>query len=116
MKPIKLNKQQLRSLISEAIQAKMPGEAEPFAVNEVHHSSLSGGHIHALDSLIDVIKQEWLGQYDEGDPTIARLGPKAWEQQVDSACDKLASDIDEALSEVDAMLQDGQFYMGGSNL
>jgi len=34
MKPVKLNQKQLRSLISEAIQLRQPGQPEPFQLNE----------------------------------------------------------------------------------
>lgn len=130
-KIVKLNKKQLRGLISEAFTSIPFGEAAKYfdemmtpEVNEApksvtkrpfgpnNNANANTDNIAAMDEFIHEVEVEWGGLYDDGDPTMVRLGRVAWDQQVSSACDHLVDLIQKALNDTETMLTDGEFYIG----
>lgn len=70
----------------------------------------------SLESLIEPVlvqlAETWNSQYDDGDPTMAHLGPREWMNQCELAAEELQMKITEAVEEIEHRLMDGEFHRG----
>lgn len=116
---VKLNQNQLRGLIREAIQGRQPGSPLWEPLTEMPKTGISKRMTGApsdfnriVTSLENAFREELLGMYDPGDPSMTSLGEEAWADQVEKAVNQFTN---EALSEesIDRILQslmDGEYF------
>ena len=103
MKHVKLNITHVRRLIKEAIEARMPGSPEPFEVSDARlHESTAGGD--EFGPVLSAIANRWMSMYDPADPSMAHVGEKKWQQQVNMAIDDLEQRLSEACDDVEERL------------
>lgn len=70
-------------------------------------SKITGGA--ALQSALDSICDDWLDQYDPGDPSMVAAGRDEWAAQVKNACDVLDAEVAAIIEKVEEMLYNGEF-------
>lgn len=111
-KVIKLDRNALRSLITEAINAREPGSPlwapEPQSVDEADKSKPQ-----SADAVVSEVGQAlgdyFRSQYNDGDPIQSEYGQEAWNAQVDIAVDEIVSLLIEKIEEVETRLHNGEF-------
>ena len=119
---MKLSQNQLRKLISEAIQGRRPGEPEPFSIDEANApdnfddaAELAGRLEQAISNTVQSYFEE---MYNEGDPSMAASGKEEWNAQASQATAEITStimaidEVTETIAEVVDKLIDGEYYQG----
>jgi len=123
---VKLDKQQLRSLITEAIMSRSPGDplwspprekkraVKEVVVDQPLHTappSVASERLQpTLDALSDTLSDVWTSLYDEGDPVQSEHGLAEWETQVDIAVDEVVSTLMDTIDDVEQNLHNGEYY------
>lgn len=107
-KALKLSRTQLRNIIKEAIQHKPLGEAEmPYRTTR----GISPGADDLLDEIGNLVEKHFNRDgYNPDDPSMANVGPQAWQEQVDLAVGEFIRIAEEALETIDQKLTDGEYY------
>ena len=100
MKNVKLDIRLMRKLIKESIEARMPGDPEPFEIT----SSKLYESADDLEPMLSTVADRWMSMYDPGDPSMAHVGERKWEQQVNLAIDELEKRLSEACDDVEEKL------------
>lgn len=108
---VKLGRNQLRSIIKEAIQTREPGSplwSAPEEKKVVKESNLAND-LPAM--LADMVQSSWEELYDDADPSMQHAGGKqAWDQQVADAAEEFATRVNALLEEIENKLVQGEFY------
>lgn len=120
-KAVKLNSSQLRSLIKEAITTREPGSPlfspPKVRLTEMPNNRMAGApsdFSRVVTAMENALREELLGMYDPGDPSMSALGEDAWSDQVEAAMQEIMQGaVDEdRVSETLQALIDGEFHRG----
>lgn len=106
--PVKINKSQLRQLISEAIQSREPGSpiwSPPREKRQLVRESAEAVTSQVGQALGDYFRS----QFNAKDPVQSEYGQEAWNVQVDIAVDEVVSNLIEKIEEVESKLHNGEF-------
>jgi hypothetical protein len=114
-KAVKLNAQQLRGLIREAIQHRPMGmdeadldEAGP--KNSMrHNAAMKHNPTTIISKAVDDIEKFWKALYEEDKSSMAELDQEDWDEQVKEAVEELYLQFLKSVNEVDAKLTDGVY-------
>lgn len=118
MKTVKLNKNQLRNLISEAIQTREPGSPlfTPPEVDEALSDRIptTGPPTDEIGNVLNVVEkmllEYFMNQFNHDDPTHNAGGVDVWKEQVDIAVDAILGALENSIDDVETSLHNGEYY------
>ena len=98
---MKITTARLKQIIAEEIKKTQLREA--VSQNRVGSAE--------LQTMLDVVCDDWKSQFDPSDPSMDASGGKSvWESQCEAACEVLGQKIEELIMQVEEDLHLGQFY------
>lgn len=102
---VKLDREQLRGFINEAIQGRQPGSP----LWEMPRQRVEVDTWGLRASIENTIREFFEGMYNPDDPTMVTGGPEAWKEQCDDAAYSCLDKIEEVIEDAMGRLIEGYY-------